>query len=94
MSPVPLPPRPPSTGCCTTATSLNILGECYRLREKRQADRVLQVDPRCAGEPWECGPSVTNPTPRHTSRLMKNASLGNRKRAGVDIEAPLDADSE
>ena len=25
---------------------------------------------------------------------MKNASLGNRERAGVGIEAPLDADSE
>ena len=29
-----------------------------------------------------------------TSRLMKNASLGNRERAGVGIEATLDADSE
>ena len=28
------------------------------------------------------------------SRLMKNASLGNSERAGVGIEAPLDADSE
>ena len=27
-------------------------------------------------------------------RLMKNASLGNSERAGVGIEAPLDADSE
>ena len=29
-----------------------------------------------------------------SNRLMKNASLGNRERAGVGIEAPLDADSE
>ena len=28
------------------------------------------------------------------SRLMKNASLGNRERADVGIEEPLDADSE
>ena len=31
---------------------------------------------------------------RGLSRLMKNASLGYRERAGVVIEAPLDADSE
>ena len=32
--------------------------------------------------------------PARFSRLMKNASLGNSERAGVGIEAPLDADSE
>ena len=32
--------------------------------------------------------------PSRSSRLMKNANLGNRERAGVGIEAPLDADSE
>ena len=30
----------------------------------------------------------------YPSRVMKNASLGNRERAGAGIEAPLDADSE
>ena len=39
-------------------------------------------------ETSQSGP-VSNP-----SRLMKNASLGNSERAGVGIEAPLDADSE
>ena len=42
---------------------------------------VLKGQPRPQGES------------RH-SRLMKNASLGYRERAGVVIEAPLDADSE
>ena len=31
---------------------------------------------------------------RGLSRLMKNARLGNRERAGVGIEVPLHADSE
>ena len=43
---------------------------------------------------FERGGHIPPPTLKNPSRLMKNASLGYRERAGVGIEAPLNADSE
>ena len=58
------------------------------------SDNVEHTDPTC--------PSATSIIRRcyclerrpASSRLMKIASLGNRERIGVVIEAPLNADSE
>ena len=66
-----------------TGTSMLILGNDYDLDDIREGIEDYWW-PRILEDNLEV----------HLSRLMKNTSLGNSERAGVGIEAPLDADSE